>query len=190
MCKEWFAIFILAVEILLIKINHTKTLRGITYAKKESRSETFADDTSIFIQRNPTYLRECVKILKQFANISGLQCNLEKSSVIPIGGNFDTSDKLCPELNLKVGKECDSETSDPEPQGKGDANLAIWQFGWSSVQQMYALLNLRRLRWRLRDVTSGTSIHGSVQISMMLLVWRKAKKPLLALCARRALGIS
>ena len=39
-------IFILAVKILLIKINHTKNIRGITYAKKESRSETFADDTS------------------------------------------------------------------------------------------------------------------------------------------------
>ena len=75
-------IFILAVEILLIKINHTKNLKGITYAKKESRSETFADDTSIFIQRNPEYLRECVNILKQFANISGLQCNLEKTSVL------------------------------------------------------------------------------------------------------------
>ena len=33
-------IFILAVEILLIKINHTKNIKGITYAKKESRSET------------------------------------------------------------------------------------------------------------------------------------------------------
>ena len=98
-------IFILAVEILLIKINYTKNLKGITYAKNESRSETFADDTSIFIQRNPTYLRECVKILKHFANTSGLQCNLEKTSVIPIGGNFDTSDKLCPELNLKWESE-------------------------------------------------------------------------------------
>ena len=49
-------IFILAVEVLLIKINHTKNLKGITYAKKESRSETFADDTSIFIQRNLAYL--------------------------------------------------------------------------------------------------------------------------------------
>ena len=68
---------ILAVEILLIKINHIINLRGITYAKKESRSET-----SILIQRNPEYLRECVNILKQFANISGLQCNLEKTSVL------------------------------------------------------------------------------------------------------------
>ena len=72
---------------------------------KESRLETFADDTSIFIQRNPEYLRECVNILKQFANISGLQCNLEKTSVIPIGGNYDTSDKLCPELSLKWESE-------------------------------------------------------------------------------------
>ena len=41
----------------------------------------------------------------QSANISGLQCNLEKTSVIPIGGNFDTSDKLCPELGLKWESE-------------------------------------------------------------------------------------
>ena len=61
-------IFILAVEILLIKINHTKNLKGITYAKKESRSETFADDTSIFIHRNPEYLRECANILKKDLN--------------------------------------------------------------------------------------------------------------------------
>ena len=56
-------------------------------------------------KRNPEYLRECINILKQFANISGLQCNLEKPSVIPIGGNFDTSDKLCPELGLKLESE-------------------------------------------------------------------------------------
>ena len=98
-------IFILSVKIRLIKINPTKNIKGITYAKKESRSETFADDTSIFIQRNPEYLRECLSILKQCVNISGLQCNLEKTSVIPIGGNFDTSDRLCPELGLNWESE-------------------------------------------------------------------------------------
>ena len=85
-------IFIMAVEILLIKINHTKNIKGIIYAKKESQSETFADDTSIFIQRNPEYFKQCVNILKHFSNISGLQCNQYKTSVVPIGGNFDTSD--------------------------------------------------------------------------------------------------
>ena len=38
--------------------------------------------------------------MEHFARISGLQCNLDKNSVIPIGGNFDIEDKLCPELAL------------------------------------------------------------------------------------------
>ena len=40
--------------------------------------------------------------MKHFARISGLQCNLEKTAVIPIGGNYDISDKLCPELALSL----------------------------------------------------------------------------------------
>ena len=90
-------IFILAVELLLIKINNTKLIQGINYAQKESRSETFADDTSIFIKRDPTYLRRCIEFLKHFARISGLQCNLEKTAVIQIGGNYDINNKLCSE---------------------------------------------------------------------------------------------
>ena len=85
---------------MLIKINNTKLIQGINYAKKESRSETFADDTSIFIKRDPTYLGRCVEFLKHFARISGLQCNLEKTAIIPIGGNYEVNDKLCPELAL------------------------------------------------------------------------------------------
>ena len=45
-------IFILTVEILLIKINYTKNLKGITYGKSEGRSETFANDTTIYIERS------------------------------------------------------------------------------------------------------------------------------------------
>ena len=85
---------------LLIKIKNTKLIQGINYAQKESRSETFADDTPIFIKQDPTYLRRCIEFLKLFARISGLQCNLEKTAVIPIGGNYDINDKLCPELTL------------------------------------------------------------------------------------------
>ena len=88
------------VFILAVKINHTTNIEGIAYAKKESRSDTFADDTSIFVKRNPEYLRDYVSILKHFARISGLQFNLEKTSVVPIGANFDTSDRLCTDLAL------------------------------------------------------------------------------------------
>ena len=47
-------VFILMVEILLIKINHTANIEGINFAKSEGRSETFADDTTIYITRTET----------------------------------------------------------------------------------------------------------------------------------------
>ena len=58
---------------------HIKNIEEIAYAKIESQSEKYADDTSIFMKRNPKYLRECVSILKYFARISGLQRNPKKS---------------------------------------------------------------------------------------------------------------
>ena len=51
-------------------------------------------------KRDPTYLRRCIEFLKHFARISGLQCNQEKTAVIPIDGNYDINDKLCTELAL------------------------------------------------------------------------------------------
>ena len=94
-------IFILMVEILLIKINHTKNITGITYAQQEARSETFADDTTIFITRNEHNLRHATKYISQFHSISGLACNLDKTVIIPIGTNTDTNDKLCPDLGME-----------------------------------------------------------------------------------------
>ena len=43
-----------------------------------------------------------VKYLKDFSEISGLQCNLDKTSVIPIGQEMDITDEntLSPELEL------------------------------------------------------------------------------------------
>jgi hypothetical protein len=71
------------VEILLLKINHTKNLTGIVFAKFEARSETFADDTTIF---------------KAFHKISGLACNVAKTVVIPIGTNTNKHDISAPNL--------------------------------------------------------------------------------------------
>ena len=81
-------------------MNNTKLIQGINYAQKESRSKTFADDISICIKRDPRYLKRCVEFLTLFAKISGLLCNLEKTAVIPIGGNYDINNKICPELAL------------------------------------------------------------------------------------------
>ena len=93
-------IFIIMVEILLIKITTTKNIIGITYATKEARAETFADDTTLFMTRTETNLRNAVKYIKHFHKISGLACNLDKTSVIPIGTNTNVKEKICIDLNM------------------------------------------------------------------------------------------
>ena len=55
-------IFILMVELLLLKINYTKNLTGIIFAKVEARSETFADDTTIFVRTHRKKFKICHQI--------------------------------------------------------------------------------------------------------------------------------
>ena len=83
----------------LIKINYSKNLKGITFATHESRSETFVDDTTIFLERGEDNLRTATKYIQNFYTISGLACNIEKTNIIQIGSN--TNDTLCPELNME-----------------------------------------------------------------------------------------
>ena len=59
-------IFIQMVKILLIKINYKKNLRGITFATMESRSEPFADDTTIIVGRYEEYLRTAIHYINIF----------------------------------------------------------------------------------------------------------------------------
>ena len=93
-------LFIMMVEILLLKITSTKNITGITYATKESRAETFADDTTLFMERNEENLRNVTKYIQHFHKISGLACNIEKTYVIPIGHNSDKNDQICKELKM------------------------------------------------------------------------------------------
>merc|ERR1711940_205788 len=96
-------IFNICVEMLLLKITETKTLEGVTWAKSQNRCEAYADDTTIIIKRSEQNLRNLVKIITDFATISGLHANLEKTSVTPIGGVFsiEKEDQLCQNLGLK-----------------------------------------------------------------------------------------
>ena len=93
-------LFILMVEILLLKITNTKNITGITYATKESRAETFADDTTLFMQRNEANLRNSIKYIQHFHKISGLACNLDKTCVIPIGKQSNKNDQICKDLKM------------------------------------------------------------------------------------------
>ena len=76
-------IFNIAVAFLLMKITHTSSIEGIKFARMESRAETYADDTTIIIKRTEANLRN-----QNFAKVSGLRANLDKTSVTPLGDNF------------------------------------------------------------------------------------------------------
>ena len=96
-------IFNICVEILLIKIANTSLLEGIIFAKKEWRLEAYADDTTVVIKRSEENLRNLLNIIKDFSKISGLHANIQKTTIIPCGGNFsiEEEDQLCKEFNLK-----------------------------------------------------------------------------------------
>ena len=96
-------IFNIAVEFLLMKITYTSTIKGIKFARTESRAETYADDTTIIIKRTEENLRNLVKIIQDFSKISGLHANLDKASVTPLGSCFSIAkeDQICQDLNLK-----------------------------------------------------------------------------------------
>ena len=45
-------------------------------------------------------LRLCMNILGEFYLVSGLKINVDKTKVVKFGGDRDSSDILCPDLNL------------------------------------------------------------------------------------------
>ena len=95
-------IFIIAVEILLIKITKSRHIKGIKLqTEEEIRAQTLADDTSLLIERCEASLKSCVKFITKLSRISSLHANLDKTRVVPFGSNFDTNDKVCPNLPSK-----------------------------------------------------------------------------------------
>ena len=93
-------IFIIAVEILLIKITTSKNIKGVKIGKKECKAQTFADDTTILIKREEESLRASILYIEEFKRISGLAANLDKTNVIPYGKFFNPGQKICPDLDV------------------------------------------------------------------------------------------
>ena len=65
-------IFIMAVEILLIKITKSQQIKGIKLeSQEEIKAQTFADDTSLLIQRCILSLMACLSNIESFRKLSG-----------------------------------------------------------------------------------------------------------------------
>ena len=71
----------ISVEIQLIKNTESKNIKD----GEDSKTQTFTDDTTLTIAREEESLRNCIKYIEEFKEISGLAAYLDKTNVIPFG---------------------------------------------------------------------------------------------------------
>ena len=78
-------IFILCAEILAIKIRNNEKIKGIKINNIDFKLVQFADDTTIILDVSENSLTETLNELENFAIISGLKVNFQKTQLIWIG---------------------------------------------------------------------------------------------------------
>ena len=93
-------LFILCAEVLALKIRQNTKVKGFKIGNWEHKLDMYADDLTCYLDGSETSLRNLIKILDEFQEISGLKINLGKCKVVWIGKNRFSNSKVCPELNL------------------------------------------------------------------------------------------
>ena len=152
-------IFVLAVELLGVSVRTHNDLEGFKIRNTEHRISQFADDTNMFILNNERNLRLCMNILEEFHLISGLKINMDKTKVVKFGKNRDSSDNICPDLNLLWTKKFTSlgiEYDATDLDNITDLNIE---------PKLIEIQKLIRI-WQLRNLT----IVGKITIIKSLLI--------------------
>ena len=81
-------LFVVALEVLLIKIRCDKEIRGIMVENREIKLAAFADDLTTFLQGINSFQRLSI-ILDGFGICSGLKLNAEKTEALWLGSNHE-----------------------------------------------------------------------------------------------------
>ena len=80
-------LFVLAVEMLALKIRQDQLCRGIEYPNGENaKISQFADDTALILE-DTTSLRNAMNTVNSFGVLSGLQLNKKKTKALWIGAS-------------------------------------------------------------------------------------------------------
>ena len=98
-------LFVIAAEIMAEAIRENKHIEGITLHSQEHKTSLYADDTTLLLRPTEDNIRNCMQILKEFEQVSGLKVNKEKTKVAKIGAWRDNGIILCNELNLDWTQE-------------------------------------------------------------------------------------
>ena len=84
-------LFILAIEVLLIRVRDSELVRGIPVIDKEIKLDAYADDGRFFL-KDLQSLYTILDIMEEFGTFSSLELNLQKSEACWIGASrFNTN---------------------------------------------------------------------------------------------------
>ena len=95
-------LFVLCAEVMSILLRHNDQIKGITIDDVEYLLSQYADDTTLILDGSARSLCHSIHVLKFYAEISGLNINMDKTKVVWIGSKIHYGDLGCEELNLTV----------------------------------------------------------------------------------------
>ena len=93
-------IFIICIEILAYKLRSNDNVKGFQMNNLTHLLELYADDCSIYLEAKEENLRNALKILSSFYEISGLKISLSKTKAIWFGNGCANTEQLCSDLQL------------------------------------------------------------------------------------------
>ena len=93
-------LFILCAEILACKLREDEEIKTIRIGNTDFKISQFADDTSIFLEGDKKSYERLFNHLDEFANMSGLKINFEKTCNVWLGVNKRLKTKWLPHLNM------------------------------------------------------------------------------------------
>ena len=146
-CPLSALLFILVAEILSINLRSNQNVKGIIIDQSEYKIIQLADDTTIFTKVLDS-LQAFIADFKHFESVSGLNANLDKSEIIPLGPLRQTEFVILTKINmLKVNK-------------KALKTLGIWfscdlneceglnvQFCLENIKMLLGIWKHRKLSW-------------------------------------------
>ena len=92
-------LFLICAELLASMIRQNENIHGINILDEEILSQ-FADGTTFFLDGTREPFCSCMCVLQQFASVSGLNINVDKTKAVWIGSRRNSKLRFMPEINL------------------------------------------------------------------------------------------